>query len=419
MKILFLQDDFPPYSYGGAGQVAFNLAKGLKEKGHQVFVISAKQEKSLSGRENYQGLGVYRIYSNYHERWRAYLGLYHPGVVSQIKKIIKEVKPDIIHAHNIHYHLSYYSLKIAKRFGCPLFLTLHDAMSFHYAKLTEFISPNNLSIPKKINYQISPLGQIKRFKKRYNPFRNIIIRHYLKCPNQIFAVSQALKKALNDNKIKNVEVVYNGIDLKNWSLSLEKVNQFKNKHHLTDKKVIFLASRLTKAKGIEALLDAFVLVNQKIKNSILFIAAKKDNYLKKIIEIAQEMGIGDNLVVAGWLDQENLKKSYLAADLVVTPSLCLDTFNLSNIEAMAARKPVVGTCFGGTPEIVTDGQTGYIVNPLNKEMMAEKIIGLLANSQKSEEFGRKGYQRVKENFSLEKQIDQILNYYHKFRPLGQ
>ena len=114
MRILFLQDDFPPQSFGGAGNVAFDLAREIKKRGHSVFVLTAVRDKKDEGSVEYEGLKVFKVYSNYHERWRAYLSLYNPQTVKKIKNLIDEIKPDIIHAHNVHYHLSYHSLKLAK-----------------------------------------------------------------------------------------------------------------------------------------------------------------------------------------------------------------------------------------------------------------------------------------------------------------
>ena len=113
----------------------------------------------------------------------------------------------------------------------------------------------------------------------------------------------------------------------------------------------------------------------------------------------------------GWLGGDELKAAYACADVVVVPSVCFDSFPRSNLEAMASRKPVIATKYGGSPEIVVDGVTGYIVNPLNVDELVAKLSDLLKNPKKAKEFGERGYQRVKEQFSLEKQIKEILKYY--------
>src|SRR3989344_1809831 len=135
MKILILQDDFPPQSFGGAGFSIFYLACGLQKAGHQVFVLTACQSKSLEGEADYYGLKVFRIFANHHERWRAYFSLYNPQTVGKVGDLIREINPDIVHAFNIHQHLSYHCLKVAKKMGKTVFLTGRDTMSFTYGKL--------------------------------------------------------------------------------------------------------------------------------------------------------------------------------------------------------------------------------------------------------------------------------------------
>ena len=167
-----LQEDFPPQTFGGAGFSTFCLACGLYGAGHQVFVITACQKKEDEGYIDYQGLKVFRIFANYHERWRAYLSLYNPQTVRRVREIIREINPDIVHAHNIHSYLSYYCLKIAKEAKKPVFLTARDVMLFNYEKLAtkKYLEHGNC--------HTSWWDHLKQAKKRYNPFRNIIIRHY-------------------------------------------------------------------------------------------------------------------------------------------------------------------------------------------------------------------------------------------------
>jgi glycosyltransferase involved in cell wall biosynthesis len=80
---------------------------------------------------------------------------------------------------------------------------------------------------------------------------------------------------------------------------------------------------------------------------------------------------------------------------------------------MACKKPVIATCFGGSKEVVLDGQTGYILNPYNTKLMAEKIIDLIKNPAKARTFGQAGYERVKNEFSLEKQAKRTMEWYQR------
>ncbi len=405
MKVLFLIDNFPPRSFGGAGLVAYNLAKGLLKEGYKVFIITTVQDKTEKGEVKLENLNIFRIYSNYHHRWQAWLGLYNPQTVSKVEKIIREIKPDIVHAHNIHRYLSYYCLKIARKYSKAVFLTVHDVMLFNYDKL----------MPKNGDYiyKVRVWGQIKAAKKRYNPFRNIIIRHYLKYVDRIFAVSRSLKTLLKINGIKNTETIYNGINTENWKVNPSVVKKFKEKYNLINKKIIFFGGRSSKAKGGNQILETLALVKKKIKNIVLLIAGER-NYAEEMRDLVKELKVGENIIFIGWLEKKELMAAYNSADVCVLPSLCFETFGMSNLEAMACKKPVVSSYFGGPKEVVVDGKTGYLVSPIKVKLMAKKITDLLKNPEKAKRFGKAGYKKAKEYFSLDKQVKETLKWYKKY-----
>ena len=382
MKILFLQDDFPPQSFGGAGISAYELALEMKKAGHEISVITTCRNQNEEGKTDYDGLTVFKIASNYSERWRWYLSLYNCGVVKKVEKILSELSPDVVHVHNIHTHLSYYSLKLAKRHARATVMTFRDVMAFSFAKLDTKKYLENQDV------KVTWLDQIRQAGKRWNPFRNIIIRHYLKYADRKFAISYALKDALAQNGINDVEVIYNGINVSEWKASDEEVKDFKKKHQLENKKVIFFNGRLSPAKGSEQALEAVRLVRKEFSEAVLLVAGTGN------------MEPREGLIFTGWLDREEIKLVYTASDLVLMPSVCFDAFGRVNIEAMASKKPIIGTRFGGTPEIVEDGQTGYIVNPLYPEQIAEKTLILLKNPERAKQFGQVGYARAQKCFNL-------------------
>lgn len=400
MKILMLSDDFPPRHGGGAGMVAFRLCKTLKDLGHQIFVITATDERSEEGAIDYHGLRIFRIYSNYHQRWRAYLGLYNPQTVGKVERIIKEIKPDIVHVHNIHYYLSYHCLKIAKENAKAVFLTAHDTMLFSYGKY----------LPRNFNdYKLTCRDLIKQAQKRYNPFRNMAIRHYLKYVDKILAVSAGLEQALNENKIGNVELVYNGVAVKDWQVSSDFVEGFKKKYNLQNKKVIFFGGRLSYHKGGEKAMQAFVKIKKELPEAVLLIVGGKHSFTKMMEKLAS-----DGVIFTGWLEGDELKAAYWAADLVIVPSIYFDCIPIVMIEAMACQKPVIGSRFANALEIIEDGVTGYIIDPFDIDDTAEKIIDLLKNPEKARQFGEAGYQRVKKHFSLDSQVAQTILWYQKY-----
>ncbi|MCK6462341.1 MAG: glycosyltransferase family 4 protein [Candidatus Pacebacteria bacterium] len=405
MKILYLTDEFPPENFGGAGIVAYDFAKAVAKTGHKVFVITTTRNRSLEGESLFEGLKVFRLYSNYPIFLRHYISVYNPFLVFKIKKILKEIEPGVVHAHNIHSDISYHSLKLAKKTGCKVFLTAHDTMLVSYDK-------NYFPCGEK-NFRITAWRNIKIAGKRYNPFRNFFIKKYLNYTDKIFAISQALKEFLAQNGVDSV-VLHNGVNIEDWvKPAPEKIMDFRKKYGVEGKKIILFGGRFSGAKGGRQILQAFswLVKNCPVEKAVLLAVGRKNQYAEKMAVLTKKLAIDDKILFTGWLGREEIKAAFFVSDVCVTPSVYFDPFNLFNIEAMAAGKPVVGTCFGGTPEIVVDGQTGYIANPLNHEEFGKKICDILSDKNKAEIFGKNGRKRAEEFFSLQKQTEKLISRY--------
>jgi len=407
MKIAILHDNFPPHSIGGADIVAFTFAKQLQREGHDILVITTARKPSDAGVSVYEGLTVHTIATSYDLRFQAYVSLWNVPVVRKVKKILADFKPDVVHAHNVHGYLSYRSLAVAKKLGSRVVLTCHDVMSFNYQKLTDFINPNDLSVPAIFNYKVSAWRQFRINRYRYNPLRNILIRNALKMyVDQIVAVSDALRQALGDNGIGNATVVHNGIDANEWQEPQEAIDAFKREQGLGESVVLF-GGRLTSIKGGGKLLAALSEAVKSCPEVQLLVIGKKDAYAERMLAEAKGLGLGGKVVFTGWIEERALHLAYHAAALVAVPSLCFDSFPTMNLEAFACGKPVIASCFGGSRELVTDGESGYIINPYDVPTFAKKVTGLLADKEKRAQFGAAARARVKEVCSLERQTAKL------------
>lgn len=413
MKILILADDFPPREIGGGGRVAEQVASGYLSRGHEVFVITTVRSKDDEGDYTRGGVNVRAFFSNYHERWAAYLSLYNPSLVPKIRAFINEYKPDVVHAHNIHCHISYYVLKLAKKSGAKVLLTAHDCMMFNYGKFDEYIDLDNLSVPTQFNYKINSWKQLAVYKKRYNPFRNIIIRHYVKYCDKICAVSNALEKALNANGIMNTTVAHNGINIGQWVGWFENAPELFFQKKIKHYPVVGFVGWLNDAKGGKQLLLSFKEIKTHSPDSLLLIIGHNDSLAPSVRTLADDLGILSSIIVTGRLSGAELVSAYKSCNVIAFPSVCLDTFGMVNIEAMLTGKPVVATCFGGSPEIVKDGVTGRIVNPYDVKSMSAALIEFLDDPKKADEFGRRGRERVEKEFTIDRQIDKYLSLIQK------
>ena len=251
MKIALLADNIPPEGRGGAERVAWESAVALAQEGHEVSIITttqslASESNSVSESEK-DGVRIFSIPTNYHARWRAWVSLYNPRPVREVKRLLEELHPDIIHAHNVHQYLSYATLRVASKYkkksktknrSVRIFHTIHDLMPVHYGKLSSQ------------NYRISAWQQIKEYRFRYNPFRNLFIRRALRHVDVKFAVSNALREVLMQNGLTDIEVLYNGIDASEWKVSENVTKEFIRKHDLEGKKIILFGGRLSGAKKV-------------------------------------------------------------------------------------------------------------------------------------------------------------------------
>ena len=371
MRIVFLSDDFPPQSFGGAGISTYDLACGMKNAGHKVFVITTCRKESDAGESDYHSLKVFKIASDYQARWRAYLSIYNPRVIRKLEKVLKNLRPDVVHVNNVHFYLSYYSIKLSKQYAKKVVFTARDAMSFSFGKLeTE-------KYLKNFDAHLTVSDQFRQARRRWNPLRNILIRHYLGFADKIFSVSNALKEALAQNGINRVEVMHTGIDISEYRASYDKQR----------KKIFFFAGRLSGAKGARVVEKAMQIISQEIPEAELLTAGTNSQ----------------------WLNREEMKKAYVASSVVIVPSICFDAFPRTVIEAMAAGRPVIGTRYGGASEAILDGVTGYVVNPFDIKTLAEKIMGLLRDEEMAERFGRAGRERVESKFNIDDKISEFLD----------
>ena len=79
------------------------------------------------------------------------------------------------------------------------------------------------------------------------------------------------------------------------------------------------------------------------------------------------------------------------------------------IEAQALGKPVIATRVGGIPELISENENGFLVEPKNSEQLAGKIKRLLENPQLSREMGERGKQFARDNFSNKKYIENYIS----------
>jgi type III pantothenate kinase len=319
---------------------------------------------------------------------------------------VEELDPDLVHGHVLHLHLSFGLVRALDKEGLPVVLTAHDTGIFCPTKYV-CRPPENPNSPATAKDCASCL----RF--RYLPGRatvttGLVNRHV----KAVASVSRALAGILQANGVERVEVIPNGLDPRRLAGEGWPGERFRKELSLGNDPLVLFGGRLHRLKGDEEALRALAGVASRFP-ARLVIAGQKELFNSRLQALAKELGIEDRIVLAGWLERERMLGAYRAASAVLVPSIYPDPFPTVNLEAMALSRPVVGTRFGGTPEVVEDGRTGYVVDPRDAEETAGALARLLEDQDRAERMGRAGAERIEKKFSLKLQCDRFLELYQR------
>jgi spore coat protein SA len=213
---------------------------------------------------------------------------------------------------------------------------------------------------------------------------------------------------LEVNGLPPFQVVYNGIDPQQFNASPPVVENLREKLGLTGRKVILFAGRLTPHKGSLQLLAALEKVIEHVPQATV-LALSRASLEEQVPQYRH--WFGKHLVSGGWLEGETLAAAYQLVSVAVMPSITFESFGMVSLEAMAARKPVICTCFGAPPEVVQDGVTGFVVNPFDTAAFASALERLLTDDALAQKMGSAGYERMTQHFSLQRQLDAMLQVY--------
>jgi len=414
VKILMAND---LYGRSSAAGVAVRLAEGLAAAGQEVAFLATTQRKEEEGRFREGGVDVQRVFTPpYNLRWRAWRSLDNPPGVAAMSAAVSEFRPDVVHVHNLHLHLSYAALAAARVGGARVVLHVHDIMPVCHQKmfchLDERLQPGD-----PVRYRNGPLQCALCVRGRYNPFRNGTIRRVLQRDvDRLVAVSDAMGEALAANGIGPATTVWNGLPLEAGEPPEAAVAALSARLGLAGRRVIFYGGRLDRLKGGLELVRALALVRRAVPGAVvLTVGEALPGFADEMDALAGNLGVAGGLVKAGWLSGAELAAAYRLADVVATPSLCFESFGLLNLEAMLARKPVVASMWGGPADVVEDGVTGFLVNPLQVGVLAERLTRLLRDPGLAARMGAAGRERAERRFGLPAQVAATLAVY---RSLG-
>ena len=229
--------------------------------------------------------------------------------------------------------------------------------------------------------------------------------------NQVICISDynvdgMLRRDLID--ARRVMRIYNSVDL---AAAHGDGTAFRLRHGVPpDAPVVAQVSWMIPEKGITDLVEAARLVLERIPDAH-FLLAGEGKHRGEYMAMARDLGMEAHFTWTGLVHNPVAEGLYAAADVVCQVSRWEEAFGWVIAEAMAAARPLVATRVGGIPELVTDGESGFLVDPRAPALIAARLVQLLQDAALRARMGAAGRRAAERKFDLSANLDTLMRAY--------
>lgn len=350
----------PELNEGGVERGVVELNREFVKKGIESFVISAGGK--LENQINLDGGNHIKFdvcSKNIFTAFRRVKGL---------KKILKELKPDIIHVRSrVPAWLVYFA---NKKLNIKVVSTVHGFNSVGFYS----------SIMQKADAVICVSNSIKEY----------IQKHYQTNENKITVIPRGIDLELFNPK--NIDETF--------------IENFKKEFNLKDKFIVSSVGRVTQLKDYETFIKAIMLVKKEIPNIVGLIVggvrSDKEDYLNSLKSLIKELNLEENIIFTG--SQNKIEQIYALSDVVISSSKKPESFGRAVAEAICMNKPVIATNHGGVKDIIIENVNGFFFEVGDDKSLANNIL-------KSKKLSFDGYNYISNNFSLENMVNKTNEVY--------
>ena len=386
MRVDLLTKEYPPFIYGGAGVHVNELAKVLRAHADvRVHAFGGPREDAEEGVTGYADLP---------ELAGANAALQTLGV--DLQMVPGVAGADIVHSHTWYANMAGHLAGLLH--GVPHVVSAHSLEPMRPWKAEQLGGGYALSswAEKQAYEGASAVIAVS------NGMREDILRSY---------------PAVDPERVK---VVHNGIDLEDWArpedAEFEALTATVQERFGIDpqRPTVVFVGRVTRQKGLPHLLRAVEMLPPQVQ-VILCAGAPDTKEIKEEVDTAvaalqaQRTGV---VLIEEMLPHRELQAVLASSDVFVCPSV-YEPLGIVNLEAMAMGLPVVGSATGGIPDVIVDGETGYLVpleqlqdgtgTPIHPEVfaadLAERLTDLVTDRDKARRMGAAARARVEEHFS--------------------
>ena len=384
MKILIATDTYYP-DVNGAAYFAYRLATILAKRDHNVFVMcpSRSFKNTVSNDKEVTVYGIRSIPVPVYQNFRI-----SPLFISgTIRGAVEEISPDIVHIQH-HFLIGKRAVGAAKKLGIPVIGTNH-------------------SMPENLVHHL----HLPKFAEKL--LRKFYWRQFVRIFKQLDFVTTPTKTAAALLKkagfSKDVMPISNGVDLERFKPTNDGLYLKRIFAVPINKPVLLYVGRLDKEKRIDIILRALLDILRVTSVHLVLAGIGKEK--QRLEELTEKLGIQKAVTFTGFVPDKDLQNIYRIGDLFVMASTA-ELQSIVTMEAMASGLPVVAVNAKALPELVHDGENGYLFSDGDSQMLAEKVVAILSNQTMRAQMSRKSLEIIKDH-DINKTIEKYESVYNE------
>ncbi|MEA5597535.1 glycosyltransferase family 4 protein [Rivularia sp. UHCC 0363] len=408
-KILICCNFYPPFFIGGAEIIAHQQARQLQKAGYDVAVFCAKHDDGDRRysilKEVFDELRVFRVIQHAQD-YEVGGNFYKPALDKLFIQVVKEVKPDVVHFHNIT-GLSLGIIEKAHRLQIKTVLTLHDHWGFCFKntllKVYDQVCNDFSKCRECLADVVDNQGRLLniRLRKDYIALQFNKVDYFVS-PSRYLA-SAYTKVGLPAEKI---HVISNGINVKRFS-------QIKKVSHKNAIRFTFIGN-IGFHKGIHVLIAALKLLLERayLGNLCIINIVGTGDMTGDLTKFVMENHLDSTVKIWGKVEHPQIESVYENTDVLITPSIWPENEPVTILEAMAAGIPIIASALGGNLDLIKDGVNGFLFDVGNAQMLADKMVEMTVDRNRIKSMGQQAYKIVADN-TLSNYVSHIANIYQK------
>ena len=374
----------------------------LESRGWDIVPFAMEYEKNFeTGYDDYfvEEIDFASDYSPVEKVRKVVKSVYSLEARREIGRLIDDVRPDIVHAHNVYHHLTPAIFGAIQKKGVPAVMTVHDL---------------KIGCPSKL--MLAPDGVCERCQggKTWNAVSQRCLKGSLPL-SAVAALETTLHNFLGSYK-KNVDLFvlpskFHMNKLIDWGLPAAKARYVPNAVDVSGLQADYTAGerfvfvgRLSEEKGLITFVRA---VAESGVSATIVGTGPQEEELQALIA-----STGADVQFAGYQTGDALFDIVRNAKALVLPSECYENAPVVLLEAYGVGTPVLGSDLGGIPELIDPEVTGYLATAGDVASFAEQLTRMAELSDTDlSEMGRAGRNFVEERFSREHYLSGLLDVY--------